>query len=126
MEKQVPKFKLLCVYSRKLNGSAYTAKEKARQKHIVCHNSKDQVVLESKRIRIRHDLAYLHFMEHIYNYWKYIDSYSLFMYNVEKGKDIKIGVWCKASFDETILRQIILEKQELHVLCVGITGPPLI
>jgi hypothetical protein len=39
----------------------------------------------------------------------------------EAGQEIKIGYWNKADFAEHSLCELVLEKQQAHVLCVGVT-----
>jgi hypothetical protein len=114
VEKQAAKFNLLCVYSHTLSGRLYTKEEKAAKAHIQSFSGLDRV---GEVGRIRHDMAYLQCIEHIYVYWDYIDTCTLYMY--ESGKEISIGYWNKANFSEHSLCQLILEEKEAHVLCVG-------
>jgi hypothetical protein len=123
---EITKFKLVCEYSRKLNGDEYSPAEKENKEHILYYASEDYTIINGRLGRIRHDLAYLQCIEHIYLYWDYIDASTLFLNDSEKGHEIKIGAWNKANFNETHLCELLLEKQQLHVLCVGVVGPPLL
>jgi hypothetical protein len=118
MEKQLTKFKLHCVYSHTLAGRLYTVAEKVANIHIANYTSVD---ISLSGGRIRHDLAYLHCIEHVYIYWEYIDSCTLYMY--EAGQEIKVGFWNKADFSEHCLYELVLEKKDAHVLCVGVSPP---
>ena len=123
MKKQVTeltKFKLLCEYSHTLSGRAFTAAEKAAKEHIQCFAGLDYRMVNGQPGRIRHDIAYLHCIEHIYRYWDYIDVCTLYMY--EAGREIKIGYWNKADFSEHTLCELVLEKHHSHVLCVGVVS----
>ena len=120
MEKQLTKFKLLCEYSHTLSGRAFTAAEKAAKANVISHASLDYRLVNGQPGRIRHDIAYMHCIEHIYRYWDYINVCTLYMY--EAGKEIKIGYWNKADFTECSLCELVLEKKNVHVLCVGVVS----
>lgn len=113
------KFKLLCIYSHKLDGTLFTQSEKNAHKNIELYNSVDCIIMGSNGLRIRHDLAYLKFIEHIYKKWIYIDTCKLFMFDFESKRKIQIGNWDKLNFSNNKLCELILEKQNLNVLCLG-------
>lgn len=113
------KFKLICVYSHKLDGTPFTQSEKNANKHIEWYNSVDYILTSFNTSRIRHDIAYLKLIEHVYKKWVYIETCSLFMFDFENKKEIKIGFWDKSNFSNNELYVPILEKQNSNVLCIG-------
>ena len=121
MEKQVTettKFKLLGEYSHKLNGSLFTDAEIAVKENILWFSPLDYVVLSGQRRRIRHDMAYIQCMEHIYRYWTFINTCELYLYDA--GQQIQIGIWNKADFSSHQLCEIIIEQQNFDRICVGV------
>ncbi len=113
------KFKLMCVYSHKLDGSPFTQSEKDINKHIEWYNSVDYILTSFNVLRIRHDLAYLKLIEHVYKKWVRIETCTLFMFDLENSKEIKIGFWDKSNFSNNELYEQILVRQGSNVLCVG-------
>ena len=113
------KFKLMCVYSHKLDGSPVTQSEKDINKHIEWYNSVDYILTSFNVLRIRHDLAYLKLIEHVYKKWVHIETCTLFMFDLENSKEIKIGFWDKSNFSNNELYEQILVRQGSNVLCVG-------
>ena len=114
------KFKLMCVYSHKLDGLPFTQSEKNNNKHIECYNSVDYILTSFNVLRIRHDLAYLKLIEHVYKKWEYIESCALFMFDFENKNEIQIGFWDKSNFSKNELYELILTRQNSNVLCLGI------
>ncbi|HXU26299.1 MAG TPA: hypothetical protein VN698_03640, partial [Bacteroidia bacterium] len=58
-------------------------------------------------------------IEHIYKKWVYIETCTLFMFDFENSKEIKIGFWDKSNFSNNELYEQILERQGSNVLCIG-------
>jgi len=114
------KFKLICVYSHKLDGTLFSQTEIDNKKNIELYYSIDDIRIGSNGLRTRHDLAYLKFIEHVYKQWSYIDACKLFMFDFENKTKVPIGNWNKSNFYNNELCDLILEKQNSNVLCLGI------
>ena len=116
------KFKLVCAYSHKFDGTLYSKSEINYAKNIIQHNSKDYALINNNITITRHDLAFLYLIEHIYRKWEYIDNCTMFMNDHSNCQEIKIGVWDKLVFSNNQLANLILERQSANVVCLGIDG----
>ena len=63
-------------------------------------------------------MAYMYFMEHVYRYWPYIDSCTLFL--LHKQQEVEIGFWDKADISNNRLCTLVWEEVDFNVLCVGV------
>lgn len=116
------KFRLVCAYSHRFDGTVYSQYEKDYSENIKQYNSEDYAVIHDNITITRHDLAFLYLIEHIYRKWKYIDYCIMFMNDHENCKEIKIGIWDKKDFNRNRLADLILEKRSANVLCLGVSG----
>lgn len=116
------KFKLVCFYSHKPDGTPYTSWEKSLNKNRKYHDSYDYENFQGGIKVTRHDKAFAKLLSHVDMHFENIDRAMLFMNDHANQKEILIGYWDKYDADKNEVCEIVIDQQGRNFICLGING----